>query len=501
MLLHLLIGCSGDHPDSALPDEVTDDRLVLGDVQVCAEPLAAVRYEEVGEAWGLTGGRNPDADHLNGGGLVVEDIDGDGDLDLIVFFDGDPPVVYRLEAGGMSREELDLPEMIGAPTVVDLTADGHLDILLGNGALLMGDGSGGFSGRPLNPKGIEPGFVELLAEDFDGDGQLDLLALRNHPDDDAQMRDLILWGEGEAFIADASTLSSAAEAKAFDGRAFDWDRDGDRDIYVVNDMGSLFGANVLWRNDNGVLTDASADCDCGIEVESMGVSLGDFNADSWPDFYITGADKNVLLQGSDDGTFIDVTAATRADPMQGEAAEMSWGSTFVDYDNDGDQDILILQGDLWTAEVAEELSYAGPIHLMEQDGGGFSDVREAMGLTETGSYRAGIAADLNQDGVQDLVITDVVERPLVYLSQGCTAAGWLAVTAPEHTAVTVAVDGLTRTTTISRDTGFAASSPPTAWFGLGDASRVDRLTLTLPDGEAITASNLDSRRTITLSTD
>lgn len=496
MLLHLVFACSGEHTDSALLIEDTDERLQLGDIQACPQPLAAVRYEEVGETWGLTGSRNPDADHLNGGGLVIEDIDSDGDLDLLIFYDGDPPVLYRHEAGEMIREELDLPEMIGAPTVFDLTADGHLDILLGNGALLMGDGSGGFTGRPLNPQGIKPGFVELLPDDVDGDGQLDLLALRNHPDDDALMRDLILWGDGEDFIADTSTLSSAAAAKAFDARAFDWDRDGDRDFYVANDMGSLFGANVLWSNENGVLTDVSADCDCGIAVEAMGVSLGDFNADSWPDLYITGADKNVLLQGSEEGSFIDVTAALGADPMQGSALEMSWGSTFVDYDNDGDQDILVLQGDLWTAEAAEELAYAAPVHLMAQDGGEFSDVRAALGLTATGSYRAGIAADLNADGVQDLVISDVVERPRVYLSQGCTAEGWLAVTAPEHTTVTVELGSQVYSTVVSRDTGFSASSPPIAWFGLGSEAEIDRLTIVLPDGEIITARDVAGRRTI-----
>jgi len=54
---------------------------------------------------------------------------------------------------------------------------------------------------------------------------------------------------------------------------------------------------------------------------------------------------------------------------------------------------------------------------------------------------------------------------------------------------------------VSRDTGFAASSPPIAWFGLGDAERVDQLTIVLPDGEVITASSVDGRRTIAIATD
>jgi len=496
-----LAACTQPAPVALLVGEVeeADERLLLSPVQECDSPRA-IRYREVGGVWGLAGHSDARADHLNGGGLVLDDLDGDEDLDVMVFFDADSPVLYRNDGGVLSRDPQPLPALYGGPSATDIDADGHLDILLGGGALMMGDGQGFYDIVALDIREWEGGygFVELLPDDIDGDGVVDLLALRTDPGEgEAELRDVILWGDGGgSFTAESNALPlPIAAGKAFDARAFDWDGDGDRDYYVVNDMGSEFVPDVLWRNDGGTLSDASAACGCGLEILGMGVSLADYDADGQADLYLTGAGRNVLLRGLPDGTFVDTTLVTGADPMSG-GHEMSWGSAFVDHDNDGDEDIVVLQGDLWTWEAADELAYDGPIHLMEQDGGVFSDVSPDLGMTKTGSYRAVVAADLNADGVQDLVITDVVERPLIYLSQGCTEAGWLAVHAPEHSAVALEIDGEVRTITISRDPGFSAVGPPIAWFGLGEAQRVDLLTVSLPDGQQHSASNLSGRRSV-----
>ncbi|MFT5679969.1 MAG: hypothetical protein ACI8RZ_000874 [Myxococcota bacterium] len=487
-MLPLLIACQS--PDGDTAAFTTDAGLILSAVLSCPEPVA-LSWREVGE--GMVRHQDADADRLDGGGLIVEDLDGDGALEMMVFFDGSPPALYRVTDGVLVEDATDWPTLHGHPTLIDFNGDGHLDILLTTLSVLWGDSDGGlvaevsvYEGNPSR---------DLLAADLDADGTQDLFIARTAQESLEQMQDHILWGDSTDFSPEGLPMASAAR-KAFDARLLDWDGDGDLDVYVVNDMGNEFGGNVLWRNDGGVLVDASADCDCGIVMSGMGVSVGDYNRDGWTDLYLTATQNNVLLAGEESGSFVDVTAVTGADPISG-YMEMAWGSTWLDHDNDGDADLLVLQGDLYDASSEDYIVYDAPIHLLSQEEDGtFTDVAEPLGLTALGSYRAGVAAELNGDGVLDLVVTDVVDRPRVYFSEGCTAAGWLEVIAPEHSRVVVEADGQTQTVIVSRDSGYAATGPARAWFGLGGAEVVERLTVTTLDGQVRTAEGFAARRQV-----
>jgi hypothetical protein len=124
---------------------------------------------------------------------------------------------------------------------------------------------------------------------------------------------------------------------------FDYDNDGDLDVYFVNSLtvdlvkSKSKTQSALYRNDgDGKFTDVSAKAGVSDIGWGMGVAVGDYNNDGFEDLYVTCLGPNHLLKNNGDGTFSDVTdKAGVSDPR------WSTGAAFVDYDNDGDLDLFV----------------------------------------------------------------------------------------------------------------------------------------------------------------
>lgn len=124
---------------------------------------------------------------------------------------------------------------------------------------------------------------------------------------------------------------------------FDYDRDGWPDIYFTNaptvDM-ALHGKNVLgalYRNNHdGTFTDVTQKAHLTKPCLAMGVAVGDYDNDGWPDLYVTCLGGNILYHNNGDGTFTDVTS--KAGVADG---RWSAGASFGDYDNDGFVDLMV----------------------------------------------------------------------------------------------------------------------------------------------------------------
>jgi hypothetical protein len=213
---------------------------------------------------------------------------------------------------------------------------------------------------------------------------------------------------------------------------FDYDGDGDLDLYFVNGAAlpgfELEAAprNRLYRNDGAVsgwtFTDVTTQAGVGDAGYGFGCSIGDYDNDGDLDLYVTNFGPNVLYLNNGDGTFTDVTeeAGVGDDRLNTSAA-------FVDTDQDGDLDLFVCSYtnfDLNDGQVCTQadgsIIYCGPENyfgssdkLYRNNGDGtFSDVSKEAGIySEEGKGLGVIATDHDGDGDVDIfVANDLVEN-------------------------------------------------------------------------------------------
>ena len=227
---------------------------------------------------------------------------------------------------------------------------------------------------------------------------------------------------------------------------FDYDNDGDPDLYLTNSTWwpdhaeGRTSTGRLYRNDGGGrFTDVTADAGLVYQLYGMGVAVGDYDNDGWQDLYLSNLGTNRLLH-NDHGRFVDVTADAG---VGGNPEDWSTGSTFVDVDNDGDLDLFVGNYITWTPDIDREIdfrlaglgrAYGGPEHhtgalnrLYRNDGGGrFSDVSQAAGIALTegddrhaaGKALAVTPADIDGDGWTDIVVANDTTRNFLYHNLG-----------------------------------------------------------------------------------
>jgi hypothetical protein len=215
------------------------------------------------------------------------------------------------------------------------------------------------------------------------------------------------------------------------GCAFlDYDNDGWMDIYFVNSGHCDFFdpqpplRNALYKNNrDGTFTDVTEQAGVAGGGYGMGVAVGDYNGDGYPDLYVTQYERCILYRNNGDGTFTDVTEKAGV-PALGWASSAVW----FDYDNDGKLDLFVCRfGDFGKSknkycenERTGERSYCIPSvyprvrsWLFHNNGDGtFKDVSEESGIAKSlGKAWGVVATDINNDGWMDLfVANDTVEN-------------------------------------------------------------------------------------------
>jgi hypothetical protein len=189
----------------------------------------------------------------------------------------------------------------------------------------------------------------------------------------------------------------------------------------------------------------------------------------------------------------------RAYELQLDATGWSWSAKFADLDNNGWQDLYVVNG----MKATDLLSYLPDYELSEDDMLFVTDdsMRYALidnGISHTGSGRAATMADLDNDGDLDVVVNPIDGYAQLYRNELCQTAS-IAVTLVDPTSanrdavgaiVTVAANQQLLTRSIQVSSGYLSGQPTTAHFGLGDTQRIEQLRITWPDGRQSELNNL-----------
>ncbi|MGC6507530.1 MAG: FG-GAP repeat domain-containing protein [Myxococcota bacterium] len=488
----IILACVADQEGSfALP---LPPKPVSEQYDVVAIPIdecqssEAIAFTEQGANLGFEVRLDPEIYHDDGPQVAALDIDSDGLTEVLSCFLWEPLFIYDPQPNGTVTHDW-VSDFCGPMAVIDLDQDGDDDILLSSETDIFGDNVIGLLPLWAQDGHLSHGTLQsfdggparnLRLGHFNADSHLDAVILRSGQSDfDAQ--DFIAWGEGNGqFTFDYSVLGSVhTQGKAFDGAVYDFDGNGWDDIMVVNDMGSLYGGNVLWWNDSGAFDAASEESGVRIVQSAMGLDVADFNGDGLLDMVSSDATKTILLQGMGDGAWADVTQSLNANLMAG--FEMGWGVRFVDMANDGQPEIILAQGDHFY-EGAVDVEYEGPMtpSVASWSGGQFEEVASELGFDEEGSYRAVLPIHWNNDGIMDYWISEVRKTPLLYVSEGCTGSSYLYVQAPEGTYIRYEQNGKRHSRRISGSSSYAASISPQIQIGFGEQETLQQVAIKLP---------------------
>jgi enediyne biosynthesis protein E4 len=221
-------------------------------------------------------------------------------------------------------------------------------------------------------------------------------------------------------------LSNIVESSGAGAAFLDYDQDGYIDLYVCSgtwlkgvssgDKPDVMPENHLYHNrGDGTFEDVTKKAGVGGPWYSMGVTVGDYNNDGYPDLYVSNYGTNVLYKNNGNGTFTDVTKRAG---VGGKETDFSTGAVWLDYDNDGLLDLYV--GKYLNFDPTYKYYYApdgfpGPLAydaqpdvLYHNNGDGtFNDVTKVMGIKDLDGRAMGVgAADYDDDGFVDIYVAN-----------------------------------------------------------------------------------------------
>ena len=358
-----------------------------------------------------------------GVGAVVLDYDRDGRPDL--FFPDTPCRLYRNEAAGpLGFTFRDVTREAGlegrcsglSATGFDYDRDGWIDLVVvdHHRVTLLHNEGGVFVDRTAAAGiGGEETPATVTAADFNGDGLADLFVgqysptfLRIPTPACPPGRLYVNQGDGtfrEEAVARGLVSRGCTLAAAF----LDLDGDGHLDLYIGNDGGGFNAPDQIFLGDGSGFTSAAERMGLRRAGYTMGVAAADLDGDGHLDLYLSNIGRNALLFGGP-GAYRDA-ASERAVELpsvdEGEGRvrwRYTWGAAFIDLDQDGELDLFVNGGFLDNGVTPLWSSLEEPNVLFRGEAGSFS--RDPTLAGDGRSSRGLVVADLNRDGVPDLLI-------------------------------------------------------------------------------------------------
>ena len=494
-----------------------------------------------------------------GGAATFLDYDRDGDQDLYVIngstLEGFPPgeaptnVLYRNNGDGTFT---DVTQQAGVGdtgwgmgcVAADYDNDGRTDLYVtnfGRNVLYRNNGDGTFTDATQQAGvGDERWGTGCAFGDYDGDGDLDLYVANyvtfdinykpKHGRENIWKGIKVMYGprglEGAADIfyrnngdgtftdvTEEAGLVDHAKAYGFTVLFGDYDNDGDQDIYVANDS----VPNYLYRNNgDGTFTDVALVAGVGYsedgrEQAGMGAVFGDYDNDGWLDVFVTNFsdDNNTLYHNDGNGFFSEITFLTGL----GEPSlpRVSWGTEFLDYNNDGYKDLFVATGHVYPQVDRYDFgtSYAQRNQLFEnRKDGTFADVSDSVGegLIIRKVSRGAAFGDYDNDGDIDVLVLNLGDRPTLLRNDGGNAHHWLKFrtigTKSNRDGVgariTVITGDLSQIREVHIGSSFLSGNDIRPHFGLGSYTEADRVDIRWPSGTVEHFEHVPADRLIVL---
>jgi len=424
-----------------------------------------------------------------GFGVAVGDYDRDGWPDIYVSNFGKNRLYHNNHDGTFTDAAEKAGVTLGGwstgATWGDYDRDGFLDLFVPGYVKFDPDNP------PLAGKGsLPPGFCQFRGIDV-------MCGPRGLPGES----DHLFHNNGDGTFTDVSVKAGVSDPRGYYGLAsvfVDVDDDGWLDLLVANDSVPKY----LYRNKHdGTFEDVSylsgfALNDEGREQAAMGIAVGDYNRDGRVDFHITNFsdDYNTLYHNDGDASFSDVSFAAGIGNVT--IPFLGWGTGFIDFDNDGLLDIFVANGHVYPGVDKQDwgTTFAQrPLLFRNLNGTKFEEVPPATGsgLAAVVSARGAAFGDLFNDGRIDVVLNVIDSTPVLLRNVVNNSNHWLGIRlvgGPKSPRDAIGAKVFVTTGTIRQRSdvfsggSYASSSDPRLHFGLGSATKVDKVEIQWPSG-------------------
>jgi hypothetical protein len=504
------------------------------------DPFEIIPAEASGITWKHSSGKS--AEHYlpetTGAGCAFFDYDNDGWMDIYLvnsgkcdFFDPNPPLGNALYHNNRDGTFTDITGKAGVEgggygqgvAVGDYDGDGFPDLYVtqyGRNILYHNNGNGTFTDVTEKAGVAAPGWSSSAVWfDYDNDGKLDLFVCQfvefskdKNKDcrtgEDAKRgyciphvyRPTASWlfhNNGDGTFTDVSKSSGIAGhlGKAWGVVATDINNDGRMDLFVANDTVE----NFLYANrGNGKFEEIGEIAGVGYSAEGrprsgMGVDSADFDQDGWMDLFVANIDREMysLYRNNHDETFDDRAGATGI----GMATRLmsGWGLKFFDFDNDGDLDLFLANGnpDDLIAQLHPQVTYEEPPLLFHNTGKTFENISQRSGpiFGQPLSARGLAIGDFNNDGSVDVLISVNNGAPVLLKNNAGHENHWLGVklrggkSNPDAVGarLTYQAEDLKRSRMKVGGGSFLSDHDPRMVLGIGKRTKIDWLEVKWPE--------------------